>query len=195
MKAHASLALLAVTCTLAHAPDPAQAQAHSQAQERPTLLPTRDVDIAYRAGPPETPLEQRARYDTRNQRMRLDTPTSGVWFLVDYKTRRAALVSDRDRGVLDMNAPPSIAPGAGPTGTYVRRGDDRVAGFPCTEWETSDSLNQPTLACFTSDGVMLRARRGTQTLAVATRVTYTPSDPAVFTIPATYSRVAGQAPR
>ena len=76
----------------------------------------------------------------------------------------------------------------------MRRGQDQVAGLPCTEWETRDSQGQPALTCFTADGVMLRARRGAAVLAIATRVAYGPMDPALFNAPPGYNHVAKAAP-
>ena len=126
--------------------------------------------------------------------MRLDTPTPGLYMIVDYRTHMMAVVSDANRGVMDMKAPPTAVPGGGaaPGAAYVRRGQDQVAGLPCTEWETLDSQGQPALTCFTGDGVLLRARRGGQVLAVATRVAYGTLDPAIFAPPPGYSRAAGR---
>lgn len=133
--------------------------------------------------------------------MRVDTPAPGVYMIVDYAARRMSMVSDRDRGAVDMAAgagagPLPGAPGGGASGggadgagAYARRGADRVAGLPCTEWQTTDSEGAPTLACITEDGVLLRARRGREVLVQAVRVQYGPQDPAAFRVPDGYRRV------
>ena len=167
--------------------------APSQAQDAPASLPTRDVDVTYRSEQAGKVLEQRSRFALGAQRMRLDTPTKGLYMIVDYRTHAMMVVSEADKGVLDMPAPPTALPGAAPPGAYVRRGQDQVAGLPCTEWEAKDSQGQPALTCFTADGVMLRARRGTAVLAVATRVVYGPLDPALFTAPPGYNHIAKRA--
>ena len=129
--------------------------------------------------------------------MRVDTPAPGVYMIVDYAARRMSMVSERDRGVVEMASgagPLSVAPGgaasgAFPEGGHTRRGTDRVAGLPCTEWQTTDSEGAPTLACITEDGVLLRARRGNEVMVQAARVRYGPQDPAAFRVPDGYRRV------
>lgn len=124
--------------------------------------------------------------------MRVDTPAPGVYMLVDYAARRMSMVSDRDRGAVDMASGAGPLPGmsAGASGgAYTRRGADRVAGLPCTEWQTTDTEGAPTLACLTEDGVLLRARRGNEVLVQAVRVQYGPQDPAAFRVPDGYRRV------
>ena len=162
------------------------------AQERPPLLPTRDVDVTYRSFRGSEVLEQRSRFDVAEQRMRLDMPTPGLYAIVDYRAHSMAVISDPDRGVLDLVAPGLTQSGAPPpTAAGSRRGADQVAGVSCTEWEIADISGVPTLACFTSDGVMLRARRGTQVLAVATRVVYGQINATLFQVPAGYNHVKG----
>ena len=153
------------------------------AQDRPPTTPTRDVDVTYRAGQGDKVVQQRSRFRASDQRLRVDTPTPGVYAIVDYRAHTLAMVSDAERAVLDMPAPagpapgglPAMAPPAAPA--IVRRGTDQVAGLACTEWETTDTTGQPTLACFTDDGVLLRARRGAQVLVVAARVAYGDAGP------------------
>ena len=169
------------------------------AQDRPPATPTRDVDVTYRAGQGDKVVQQRSRFRATDQRLRVDTPTPGVYAIVDYRAHTLSMVSDAERAVLDMPAPAGQAPGgvsAGPSGVnYVRRGTDQVAGLACTEWETTDTTGQPTLACFTGDGVLLRARRGAQVLVAAARVSYGEQDPAAFMVPAGYAHTSTRAPR
>ena len=160
---------------------------HAHAQDRPALTPTRDVDVTYRTERAGQVIEQRSRFDAALQRTRLDMPTPGLYSILDHRAHTLSIVSDPERGVIDM---PSGGTGQAGAGAYTRRGQDQVAGLPCTEWETQDSQNQPVLTCFTPDGVMLRARRGAAVLAVATRVTYGTLDPALFAPPAAYGHVA-----
>ena len=81
-------------------------------------------------------------------------------------------------------------PGPAPGAAFVRRGAARVAGLPCTEWLTQDVTGTPTLACITGDGVLLRAAAAGRVLVEALRLTYGPIDPAVFSIPGDYRRIA-----
>lgn len=173
--------LLAALLLAAHA---------ASAQDRPSLTPTRDVDIIYRTERAGQVIEQRSRFDAALQRTRLDMPTPGLYSILDHRAHTLSIVSDPERGVIDM---PSGATGQAGAGAYARRGQDQVAGLACTEWETLDSQKQAVLTCFTPDGVMLRARRGAAVLAVATRVTYGPLDPVLFTAPAGYGHVTRRA--
>ena len=144
-------------------------------------LPTRDVDVTYAAA---QNVSQRWRFRVADQKLRLDPPTAGLHMIIDYPAHTMAVVNDRDRTVLMLAAPP--APGR--TGTA--RGTGQVMGQACTEWEQRDSQNQPTLACYTADGVMLRARRGDAIMVQATALRYAAPDAAAFTVPAGYERLA-----
>ena len=167
----------------------------ASAQDRPPVTPTRDVDVTYRAGQGDKAVEQRSRFRAADQRLRLDLPTPGLYAILDYPAHTLAMVSDPGRAVLDMPAPAGAVAGVAPDGRFTRRGTDQVAGISCTEWETADNSGQPTLACFTGDGVMLRARRGAQVLVQATRVSYGPQDAAAFTVPPGYAHTSPRASR
>ena len=153
------------------------------AQELPPAMPTRDVDITYRAGP----IEQRWRFRAADHLLRLD-PSPGLWMLLDYTGHSLTMVDDGTK-VATALPPPAASP-FGAKGT--KQGTDEIAGLPCTEWEQRDTEGQATLACFTADGVMLRARRGTAVLVQATAIAFRPADPAAFTIPPGYTRRAAK---
>ena len=176
-------ALLATISTI----PPAWAQA-----DRPATLPTRDVDVIYRTGGGGRAMSQRSRWSAAERKMRLDTPTPGVYAIVDYATGTMAMVSDQNRGVLDLPVPAGGLPGQGAPGSapFTRRGSTQIAGLPCTEWETRDLRGQATLTCFTDDGVLLQARHGTQVLVEATRVAYGVLDRATFAVPPDYAHGA-----
>ena len=170
------------------------------AQDKPATIPTRDVDVTYRmVQAPDAPaLEQRMRWLVAEQKLRVDLPSPGLWMLVDYRSRRMQVVQDAKRRVLDMaggTSPLPAQPGASGQ-SFTRRGTSQVAGLPCTEWQTADSAGQSTLACITTDGVLLRARQNVegkwQTLIEASKVTYGPQDAAAFLAPNGYQHV--QAP-
>ena len=168
-------------------------QASPSAAQQPGLLPTRDVDVTYRSEQAGQVFQQRSRFSAETQRMRVDAPTPGVYTIMDYRTHAMAFISDADHAALETTQPPAPARAAPPPST--RRGDDTVAGLACTEYETLDNQGHPTLACFTSDGVMLRARRGSQVLAVATQVRYGPLPPDLFAIPHGYERLTRKTAR
>ena len=157
--------------------------------DRPVTTPTRDVDVFYRTVQGEQSVTQRSRWSVDGQKMRLDTPTPGVYLIVDYAAHTLAMVSDRVHGVLDLPPPPGGMPGQGISASapFARRGSKEVAGLPCTEWEMVDTQGQATTACFTDDGVLLEARRGAVVLVQATRVAYGALDSSVFVVPPSYS--------
>ena len=164
----------------------------ARAADAPIIVPTRDVDVLYQADQGGQTLQQRLRWDVKDQLMRVDSPSPGVWMLVNYRNRQIDLVSDPQKSILEMGAKAGPLPGQPGGASFVRRGTDEVAGLPCTQWEATDTQGQPTLACLTGDGVLLRAMRGQVVLIQAQRVAYGPEDPALFKLPADYAR--SQAP-
>ena len=153
------------------------------AQDRPNPLPLRDVDVTYRIATGAQPIEQRSRFSSDGQRMRVDMPTPGVYSIMDYRSHLMSFVVEGDRAALDTPMPPPASP------AYLRVGADQVAGLPCTEWQTQDTQNRAVITCYTADGVMLRVRRGTEPLAVATRVAFGPLDPGLFAVPPGFQHV------
>ena len=161
------------------------------AQQRPATIPTRDVDVTYRMMAGDQQLSQRMRWLAAQQMLRVDPPTPGLYMIVDYRTHRVAVVREADREVLDLDAAAATLPGGagGPNGSFTRRGEDQVAGLACTEWQTTDTAGDPTLACITPDGVLLRARIGDRTMLEAASVVYGPQDAAAFRTPSDYTHV------
>jgi hypothetical protein len=174
-----SLALAAALLAVA-ASSPALAEA-------PAAQPTRDVDVTYRVPVPGgagASLLQRLRWSAARRLQRVDLPTSGNWMVLDFASHRMAMVRDDDRQILDLPAPAT----AGQAGAaYARVGADTVAGLACTQWRTTDTRGEATLACTTDDGVMLRATAGDRVLMEAVSVNYAPQDQAVFALPAGYT--------
>ena len=157
-------------------------------QDRPPALPTRDVDVTYKAGQGEQTVVQRSRWSAALRKLRVDAPTPGVYAIADYAARTLSMVSEPAHGVLDLDGAEAAFPGAaGGTASFVRQGGSQVAGLPCTEWETADRQGQPMLACYTEDGVLLRARHGAQVFVQATRVAYGALDAATFVVPPSFS--------
>jgi hypothetical protein len=131
-------------------------------------------------------LLQRLRWSAGTQRQRVDLPTSGNWMVLDFMTHRMALVHDESHEVLDLPAPLSAEqPGAG--FGFTRMGKANVAGLACTEWKTVDTRGQETQACWSDDGILLRASAGTRVLMEAVSVKYASQDDSVFETPAGYT--------
>jgi hypothetical protein len=165
------------------------------AQERPALIPSRDVDVVYMMVQADAPggarvVEERLRWAAAAGKLRIDPPIPGMWMVIDSNTRRLATVRDTERSVLEIESPQAMpwpAPTAG--APFQRRGADTVAGVPCTEWLTADMTGAPTLACITDDGVLLRASAAGRVLVEALHLSYAVADPSVFRIPEDYRKV------
>jgi hypothetical protein len=152
------------------------------------IRPTRDVDITYKVpvGTGATAVLQRLRYSAALHRQRVDLPTSGNWMMLDFATHSMAMVRDESHEVVDLPAPESASlPYNG--ASFARVGTATVLGLECTEWRTRDSRGQETVACYTQDGVMLRARNDSRTLMEAVSIHYGALPDAAFAVPAGYS--------
>lgn len=161
----------------------------ARAQDRPPTAPTRDVDILYQASAGGRAVEQRSRFAASVGKVRIDTPSPGLYLIVDRATHHMDMVSDGDRSVLEVPYDPARTVDGVPADRgFERLGADVIAGVPCTEWRTADRSGRPLALCMTEDGVLLRVRAGANVLVRALRVTYGPIDPAVFAIPASYQR-------
>ncbi len=175
MKYLAGVLLLASSAAFADAP--------------PAVQPQRDVDVTYKvpvAGGQNMAILQRLRFSAALHRQRVDLPTSGNWMMLDFAAHTMALVRDQSKEIVDLPAPPSASqPGAGEG--FVKAGQAQVAGLDCTEWRTRDTRGQETIACYTDDGVLLRARGDRGVLMEAVEVGYRPQGPEVFALPEGYT--------
>jgi hypothetical protein len=105
---------------------------------------------------------------------------------MDFTTHRMAMVRDESREIVDLPAPDDSAlPNNG--ASFVRVGQANVAGLECTEWRTRDTRGDETVACYTPDGVMLRARNDSQVLMQAISVHYGALAEGAFALPDGYS--------
>jgi hypothetical protein len=167
---------------------PAAAPAKALA-EAPPLRPLHDVDVTYKVPVPGADnlfLLQRYRWSAATQRQRVDLPSSGNWMVLDFSAHRMALVRDETREVVDLPSPLSADQPGGGAG-YAKTGSASVAGQACTEWRTTDTSGQQTLACYTDDGVLLRAQAKGRVLMEAISVKYAAQDISVFETPSGYS--------
>jgi hypothetical protein len=167
------------------------------AQDKPSTVPLRDVDVTYGMAQPlenGPPLTQRMRWSVASGRLRVDPPAHDLYMIVDYRARHMAVVRPSDRAVLDMDATGAGLPGAPSDGRFARRGNEQIAGLPCTNWQTLDSAGVAAVVCITPDGVMLRASREGHVLLEATSVSFTPQDPAAFEPPTGFRHIAPTKP-
>ena len=155
----------------------------------PTVIPTRDVDIAYHVAGGRI---ERMRWQISARKLRVDPPTPGAYVIVDLTNRHVSFIRPAQHSVIDTVADglPVPVPGAG---GFTRRGTDTVIGLPCTVWGTAGPNGAETQSCLTADGVLLRTRvvqagqNGAPdqagVLLEAATVTYGPIDPAAMIVP------------
>lgn len=166
------------------------------AQDRPPIMPTRDVAVTYRVGGGQ-PGDMQMAWLTAQGLMRMDMPGgpggSGGFMVVNPQAGSGFMVMPSMRMVMDM---PAGAGGvnnfarASQTARFTREGTDRVANTPCTIWRVEDR-GDTARVCTTADGVTLRATAagggpGAQGAMEATRVEYGAQDAARFARPQGY---------
>ena len=170
----------------------------AMAQERPTILPTRDVAISYRAtGPVQGQQQQqdlRVSFTSGGRLMRIEGvggQSAGSYVIVDHTTQRMTMVMAQDRRYMEMPVNNAFSRGflLSETMRFARRGSESVIGVKCTVWDITSSDGNGN-ACLTEDGVMLRGNgidgKGT---IIATGVTYAPQPAALFKPPADFSKI------
>ena len=158
------------------------------AEERPNILPTRDVAVTYRieGGGPSAPSSLGMAWHAVSRSMRMDVPGMG-WMVANHDTNRAFMAMEGARMVMDLPMAEVMRQyGPGEGARFQREGQDRVAGLPCTVWRYEDRGRQGR-ACMTTDGVMLRGTApgpdGRPATVTATEVRYAAQDPARFARP------------
>ena len=168
-------------------------------QDRPPLLPTRDVAVDYRATAAGRTTNLRVLYSAATDRLRAEAAGQSTYLIIDGRAHTAHVVMDRQRSVLDVPFDTDRWRGfvLSPRATFNRQGSERMLGLTCTDWKVSGSQGSGT-ACVTDDGVILRgaasgaapdAHEGTGGIQ-ATSVHYGPQPQDVFAIPAGYKSMA-----
>ena len=169
--------------------------AGARAQDRPQTTPTRDVDITYRVTRAGQTLQERTRWLAAEEKERVEPPgAEESYVLIDRRAHLMEVVNTQSRTVLDMPTPTADPLSPGPQARFTRIGEDTVAGLGCTEWQSAVGTLPRTSLCLTADGVLLRLRSGTSTLAEAIAVQYAPADDAAFRIPADYHHESAPGP-
>ncbi len=180
--------------------------APARAEEKPPLLPTRDVGIIYRL--PTGSLDNAAQklqatYADGGKRIRLDFfrfPESKFPFaswIYDGVANRLYVVRPEKREYVEQSSPGGQIPGAWLTAGMTFAKEQRmiaVAGQPCTNWEIKavESKVNGSVACVTDEGVVLRLtspdpKAPPQLEAVA--VSYVSPPEGIFAPPTGFMRV------
>jgi len=156
------------------------------ADERPQLVPSRDVDITYQVSQPEQrAVRQRIRWLASEGLERIDGSDKSVT-IIDRKGGEVTLLTPRTRTYREL-AGTSRQPMEPDRDAVLRRGGETtVAGQRCTEWSWVEDGETHTL-CATADGVALRLIVGGKTAIEARSVSYRPQPGELFKVPPGYA--------
>jgi hypothetical protein len=158
----------------------------SWAQERPHVLPTRDVDITYDVTRPQEPkIRERRRWLAGERLERVDGHDKSST-IFDVDKGELTLLNPTARTFLKLEGAPR-RPADPEKGAVLKRGDEAVvAGLHCTNWSWTEDVETRT-ACMTADGVLLRLVVDGYTVIEAHTVSYGPQKVELFRVPPDYA--------
>ncbi|WP_037300052.1 hypothetical protein [Rubritepida flocculans] len=165
----------------------ALAAAPASAQERPALIPARDVAITYRL--PGEGGEMRVAWLAARRLMRTELPGGLGFSVMDPASGAGFLAMTRERMVMDITRAQFQGRGLlpGEDARFTREGEARILGRPCTLWRV-EQQGEAGRVCLTPEGFALRSealgREGSRLEAVA--LDLAAQDPARFERPQGY---------
>jgi hypothetical protein len=162
------------------------AAAPGGAQERPALLPTRDVDITYDVTRPQQPqIRERVRWlaDERLERVdgRDKSPT-----IFDHNAHAITLLNPKARTFRKLEGAPRRQFEPGPDAVLKRGNESTIAGLKCVDWSWTEEAETHTV-CATPDGALLRLVVDGSTIRQARSVNYGRQAADLFEVPRGYS--------
>jgi hypothetical protein len=133
-------------------------QSHgADASAVPQFLPDRDVEVQYTVtAPGRSPHEYDLSFSAESERLRIDDPAHGLWFLVDLRDASATLVVPQMHVVVtepDLANLTSILQGAH-AAQFTPLGEATIAGLRCTRYRVHSEQASGT-ACLTRNGIAL----------------------------------------
>jgi hypothetical protein len=164
-------------------------------QDRPLLLPTRDVAVTYALDHqgPGAAKQAHVYYSASTNRLRLENPGEKQVIIFDRAAKMTTMVMLRQHVYFQMPIDPEIELGfmLTPDMKFERAGSETIAGHRCTDWTVQSSRVTGT-ACITDDGVLLlgRGREGTAGGGVeAVAVSYAPQPASLFAPPPDFRKI------
>jgi hypothetical protein len=173
--------------------------APAAAQDRPALLPTRDVRVTYHLTFPadQPPQTQVMLYSASARMMRWEVVGRPEVVLTNARDASGLMLDPARR--IAATAPPQVAAQSvfGPAVRFTRLRDDFAGGEPCVRW--SYALADASVArpgevreiCVNAEGV-IRLTTEPRVSRAATEVEFVPQDPALFQVPAGYERLTSE---
>lgn len=163
--------------------------------DRPLLLPTRDVAVTYALDHqgPGAPKQAHVYYSASTNKLRLENPGEKQVIIFDRAGKTTTMVMTRQHIYFQMPIDPEMELGfmLTPDMKFARAGSETIAGHRCTDWTVQSSRVTGT-ACITDDGVLLlgRGKEGTRGGGVeAVEVTYGPLPAALFAPPRDFRKI------
>jgi hypothetical protein len=155
------------------------------AQERPQLVPTRDVDISYKITRQDQPaIVERRRWLAGEHLERVDGPDKSTT-IFDRNKEEIILLNAAKRTFRKLEGTGRRPPEPG-TGVVLTRGQKSVlAGLTCVEWTWSEDA-ETHAACVTPEGVLLRLAIDGVTIIEARSVHFASQKPELFQVPPNY---------
>jgi hypothetical protein len=175
------------------------------AEDRPPILPTRDVGVIYRVlggDMGDSTQKLQVTYADNGDHIRLDffrfaeSKFPYASWIYDGITKRLIVVRPEQREYVDEAAPEGQVPGSflTPDMALEKQRMIAVAGQPCTNWtiKAADPVMNGMLACLTDEGVLLQLGSADPRIPprlAALIVRYGPPPDGVFSPPAGFMRV------
>ncbi len=123
----------------------------------PQFLPDRDVEVHYTVTAPGRPShDYNLSFSAESERLRIDDPAHGLWFLVDLRDASAALVVPQMHVVvteLDLANLAAILQSAR-AARFTPLGEATIAGLRCTRYLVLSEQASGT-TCLTRNGIAL----------------------------------------
>jgi hypothetical protein len=167
------------------------------AEDRPLLMPTRDVEVTYAVHAPQAgaPREAHLFYSAELKKVRLDASPQS-YLVMDQQARLLTVVMPQQHIYMQSPLKPemanSILLNLNPQVRFTRKGTDTVAGQPCTVWDVQAPQGSGQV-CVSADGVLLRGtghdKDGNTSGLEATAVSYAHQPESLFTLPAGFQKL------
>jgi hypothetical protein len=156
------------------------------AQERPQLVPTRDVDISYKITRPDLPvIVERRRWLAGEHLERVDGPDKSTT-IFDRNKDEIILLNAAKRTFRKLEGAGRRLPEPG-AGVALTRGEKSIiAGLTCVEWTWPEDT-ETHAACVTPEGVLLRLAIDGRTIIQARSVHFAAQKPELFQVPPNYA--------
>jgi len=158
----------------------------ARSDQRPPLMPTRDVDMTYDVIRSQRPkVRERVRWLAGQHLERVETSGRSIT-IFDRDAHEVTLLNPANRTYRKLDGAPRRRSEPAPDAVLKRGNEAVIAGLSCIEWSWTEDVETHTI-CATADGVMLRLIVDGVTVREARTVTYAPQRAELFRVPRDYT--------